>query len=100
MSQEKYYEEMKKEESRYKKQRRKYELGAIALIPIFIVWMYVLVNASKYGISNYILYILIGGLAFFSIVTGTLEKMKRQNISRYNRIMQEIERISLENRLK
>lgn len=100
MSQEKCYEEMKREESRYKKQRRKYELGAIALVLIFIVWMYVLVNASRYGIADYTLYILIGGIAFFSIATGILERMKRQNISRYNRIMREIERISLEDRLK
>lgn len=100
MSQEKCYEEMKREKSRYKKQRRKYELGAIALVLIFIIWMYVLVNASRYGVTDYTLYILIGGIAFFSIATGILERMKRQNISRYNRIMREIERISLEDRLK
>ena len=98
MIQENCFKEAQKEEKRYKKQRKKYEIIALTLLPIGSLWIYLLCNTSRYGLNT--LWLLLGGFAFFSITSGILQRMKQQNIRHYNRTMKEIERISLEDKIK
>lgn len=94
------YTEFQKEEKRYKKKRHKILLGLLSVILISALWFYFLLNLSQYNLSKYTLYIFIGGLAFISISFSMLRKAQNNNIAQYNRTMETLERLALEDKIK
>lgn len=94
------YNEFQKEEKRYKKKRHKILLGLFCVILISALWFYLLLNLSQFNLSEYALYIFIGGLAFMSISFSLLRKAQYNNTAQYNRTMETLERLALEDKIK
>ena len=86
--------EAEKEHARYKKQNRILNLCALGLLILLVVWFWALFSLEGKA------YTLIGGMIIFPVLINVVRRKKQQNISRYNRIMLELERIAINDRVK
>ena len=79
-----------------KKQNRILNLCALGLLILLVVWFWALFSLEGKA------YTLIGGMIIFPVLINNryTYRKKQQNISRYNRIMLELERIAINDRVK